>query len=43
MGLRNDLARFAPKLLARYGMNNTQAVEDVSEIVEAEAETDSNQ
>ena len=39
--LRNDLARFAPELLARYGMNSTQALEHVSEIMEAEAEADS--
>ena len=43
--LRNDLARFAPELLARYGISSTQAEEDVSEIVEAEpeAETDPTQ
>ena len=39
--LRNNLARFAPELLARYGMNSTQALEHVSEIMEAEAEADS--
>ena len=37
--LRNDLARFAPDLLARYGIDAAQAAEDVSEIVESEDET----
>ncbi len=32
--LRNDLARYAPDLLARYGIDAAQAAEDVKEIVE---------
>ena len=32
--LRNDLARYAPELLARYGIDASQAAEDVHEIVE---------
>ena len=37
--LRNDLARFAPDLLARYGINEAQAREDVDELVETEEES----
>ena len=36
--LRNDMARFAPDLAARYGVNAQQASEDVGEIVEETAE-----
>ena len=36
--LRNDLARFAPDLLARYGITGAQAAEDVTEIVATEEE-----
>ena len=32
--LRNDLARYAPELLRRYGIDGTQAAEDAQEIVE---------
>ena len=32
--LRNDLARYAPDLLARYGINESQAAEGVGELVE---------
>ncbi|MGI4830521.1 MAG: UV DNA damage repair endonuclease UvsE [Janthinobacterium lividum] len=32
--LRNDMARFAPELAARYGVNAQQASEDVGEVVE---------
>ena len=32
--LRNDMARYAPELAARYGVDPAQASEDVSEIVE---------
>jgi UV DNA damage endonuclease len=32
--LRNDLARYAPQLLARYGIDEAQAAEDVQEIME---------
>ena len=32
--LRNDLAKYAPELLARYGIDEAQAAEDVHEIVE---------
>jgi UV DNA damage endonuclease len=38
--LRNDLARFAPELLPRYGISSTQATEDVPEIVEADEESE---
>ena len=31
--LRNDLARYAPDLAARYGINETQALEDAGELV----------
>ena len=34
--LRNDIARFAPDLAPRYGIDLSQPVEDVSEIVESE-------
>src|SRR6195952_4052552 len=34
--LRNDLARYAPELLTRYGINEGQAVEDVGEVINAE-------
>ena len=33
--LRNDMARFAPELAARYGVNAQQASEDVGEVVES--------
>ncbi|MDQ2832166.1 MAG: UV DNA damage repair endonuclease UvsE [Acidobacteriota bacterium] len=36
--LRNDLARYAPELLARYGIDDAQASEDVQEIVETPKE-----
>ena len=32
--LRNDMARFAPELAARYGVDPQQAAEDVTEVVE---------
>ena len=32
--LRNDLARYAPELLRRYGIDGAQAAEDAQEIVE---------
>ena len=32
--LRNDIARFAPELAARYGVDVKAAVEDVGEVVE---------
>lgn len=38
--LRNDMARFAPDLAIRYGVDAQQAHEDVGEIVEAEDATD---
>ncbi len=40
--LRNDIARFAPELAARYGISTAEATEDVREIVEVgeEAEAD---
>ncbi len=38
--LRNDLARYAPDLAARYGVTTGQAVEDVAEVVTAEEESD---
>ena len=36
--LRHDLARFAPDLVARYGIDSAQAAEDVAEVVETEEE-----
>jgi UV DNA damage endonuclease len=36
--LRNDLARYAPELLTRYGIDKTQAAEDVGEVIETEEE-----
>jgi UV DNA damage endonuclease len=36
--LRKDLARYAPELLSRYGISDSQAVEDVSEVVTTEEE-----
>jgi UV DNA damage endonuclease len=36
--LRNDLARYAPELLTRYGIDETQAAEDVGEVIEMEGE-----
>lgn len=36
--LRNDLARYAPDLAARYGVDARQAGEDVGEVVEEEDE-----
>ena len=35
--LRHDLARFAPELAQRYGIDTQLASEDVDEIVETEA------
>src|ERR1700712_4865771 len=32
--LRNDLARYAPELLTRYGIDEAQASEDVGELIE---------
>ena len=34
--LRNDMAKFAPDLAARYGVDVAQAAEDVGEVVETE-------
>ena len=39
--LRNDMARYAPELAARYGVDAQQATEDVGEVVEREAEEES--
>ena len=36
--LRNDMARFAPELAARYGVDTAQASEDVGEVVEETAD-----
>ncbi len=36
--LRNDLARYAPELLARYGIDEVQAAEDVGEVIETAEE-----
>ena len=36
--LRNDLARYAPELAPRYGIDVAQLVEDVGEVVETEEE-----
>jgi UV DNA damage endonuclease len=41
--LRNDLARYAPELLARYGIDESQATEDVQEIVETVEEKQSDE
>ncbi len=41
--LRNDLARYAPDLLARYGIDEAQAAEDVQEIVETAEEMQSSE
>ena len=38
--LRNDIARYAPELAPRYGINMAQPVEDVGEIVETAEEAD---
>ncbi len=38
--LRNDMARFAPDLAARYGVDTQQAAEDVSDVVEELEEAD---
>ena len=38
--LRNDLARYAPDLAARYGVNEAQASEDVGELIETAEETE---
>ena len=38
--LRNDMARFAPELAARYGVDAQQASEDVGEVVETEEEAE---
>jgi UV DNA damage endonuclease len=35
--LRNDMAKYAPDLAARYGVNAAQAAEDVGEVVEDDA------
>jgi UV DNA damage endonuclease len=37
--LRNDLARYAPELLPRYGIGEDEAKEDVSEVVATTAES----
>lgn len=36
--LRNDIAKYAPELAARYGVDSVQASEDVGEIVEEEGQ-----
>ena len=36
--LRNDIARYAPELAGRYGIDVRRPVEDVGEVVEAEVE-----
>ena len=41
--LRNDLARYAPDLLARYGVDEAQGAEDVQEIVEVEEQMPSDE
>jgi len=38
--LRNDIARYAPDLAARYGINPGAPVEDVAEVVETEEEAE---
>ena len=38
--LRNDIARYAPDLAARYGIDMEMAVEDVPEVVETEEEAE---
>ena len=38
--LRNDMAKFAPDLAARYGVDAQQAAEDVGELVEETDESD---
>ncbi len=38
--LRNDIARFAPDLAARYGIDLAADVEDVGEVVETQEEAD---
>ncbi|HVG27972.1 MAG TPA: UV DNA damage repair endonuclease UvsE [Acidobacteriaceae bacterium] len=38
--LRNDIARFAPELAPRYGIDAVQAAEDVTDIIEAEPTTE---
>ena len=38
--LRNDMARYAPELATRYGVDAAQAAEDVEELVETLAEDD---
>ncbi len=37
--LRNDLARYAPELATRYGIDEAQASEDVGELIETAEET----
>lgn len=37
--LRNDLARYAPELLTRYGIDEAQTTEDVGELIEISEET----
>ncbi len=39
--LRNDIARFAPDLAARYGINIAAGVEDVAKVIETEEEAES--
>jgi UV DNA damage endonuclease len=39
--LRNDLARYAPDLCTRYGIDKTLATEDVEEVIDADEELDS--
>lgn len=41
--LRNDMAKYAPELAKRYGVNAAQAAEDVSEVVESETEAEANE
>jgi UV DNA damage endonuclease len=36
--LRNDLARYAPELLPRYGISDSRAAEDVSDVIATEEE-----
>ncbi len=38
--LRNDLARYAPELATRYGIDEAQASEDVGELIGTEEETE---
>lgn len=38
--LRNDLARYAPELLTRYGIDEAQAAEQVEEVIETKELSD---